>query len=71
MAKCFIERAGCLGYCGASNKEDAMKSFLQFALMMLPTILFIALVTADAISPHPVPPVSYSVPHAQQASAQH
>ena len=47
-----------------------MKSFLQFALMMLPTILFIALVTADAISPHPVPPVSYSMPHAQQASAQ-
>ncbi|MDF3010170.1 MAG: hypothetical protein K0S03_966 [Burkholderiales bacterium] len=47
-----------------------MKSFLQFALMMLPTIIFIALVTADVTSPHPVPPVSYSMPHAQQASAQ-
>jgi hypothetical protein len=59
-----------LGYCAVSNKEHAMKSFLQFALMMLPTIIFFALVTADVTSPHPVPPVSYSMPHAQQASAQ-
>lgn len=47
-----------------------MKSFLQFALMMLPTITFIALLTADVTSPHPVPAVSYPMPHAQQASAQ-
>ena len=43
-----------------------MNSYFQFALLMLPTIILIALATATLASPHPAAPASCPVPHAQQ-----
>lgn len=43
-----------------------MNSYLQFALLMLPTIILIGLATATLATPHPATPASCPLPHAQQ-----